>query len=120
MSKSNPYRRIKFQAAALFICLAGLLTISILHILQDNAGRVLRSHANHTAYSWATYFAQVTPDLENVVKTGKPDAETISKYREASKINGIQNFTVLNAIGRPVYSFDAQLPKGERPAKSSA
>jgi hypothetical protein len=29
----NPYRRMKRQAAALFICLAGLLTTAVIHIL---------------------------------------------------------------------------------------
>lgn len=102
----------------MFVCLAGLLTISILHILQGNAGRVLQSHAAQTAQSWTTYFTQVTPDLETVVKTGEPDAVTIAKYREASKINHIKQFTVLNAVGRPVYTFNAQLPDSESTADS--
>ncbi|MDH3741804.1 MAG: bifunctional diguanylate cyclase/phosphodiesterase [Hyphomicrobiales bacterium] len=119
MSDTNPYRRIKFQAAALFICMAGLLTISMLHILRDNAGRVLRSHANQSAQSWTTYFAQVTPDLETVIKTGQPDAATIAKYRESSKINHIKQFTVLNAVGRPVYTFNAQLPDSKQPTSFS-
>ena len=100
---------MKRRAAALFICLAGLLTVSILHILSDNSDMALRSHAKQTASNWARYFAEVTPGVEAVVQTGKPAAIAIEKYNEAGAINRIKNFTVLNALGRPVYTFQSRL-----------
>lgn len=107
MNRPNPYRRMKLQAAALFICLAGLLTTSITHILDDNAELVMRSHARQTALSWATYFANVTPDLENVVQHGNPAPSLVERFRQASAINRVIRFTVLNAVGRPVYTFQS-------------
>ena len=96
---------MKRQATALFICLAGLLTLAILHILNENSDRVMRMQAKATAVSWANYVANVTPDIEKVIQTGRPTPAITTKYREASAINHLKQFTILNAVGRPVFEL---------------
>ncbi|MGI9463682.1 MAG: GGDEF domain-containing protein, partial [Aestuariivirgaceae bacterium] len=95
------------------------MTVSILHILTENADTVLRSHAREAATSWASYFSEVTPNIESVMQEGKPAAAAIHKYNEASSINRIKRFTVLNALGRPVYTFRPQISGLSKPSSKA-
>jgi diguanylate cyclase (GGDEF)-like protein len=66
-------------------------------------------HAQTSAVTWANFVSEISPDIKEIVRTGKPSARTIALYRDASRINHLKQFTILNAIGQPVYEFHSTL-----------
>lgn len=96
---------MKRQAAALFLCMAGLLTVAVLNILNQHSDSLLRAHSKTIAGNWATYLVETIPDINAAIGRRAPTADELEIYARGNRFNRIRSFIVFDANGDPAFTY---------------
>jgi diguanylate cyclase (GGDEF)-like protein len=96
------------HAAALIICTLGLLAIAMSNVLNMHAEKLLNLHAKQTARDWAVHLIESTPDLERMIADGNPASAVMQGFDSTKAIDEIHSLTILNPLGRPVYTYQPE------------
>ncbi len=106
MQEVKNVRRTRYVAAALIVCLLGLLAVSGIQLVRDNTNSFLRSNANHAAASWSEFIAASTPDFNDILQGAEPKPSTLRNLRNAASASKVYAFKVFDTAGRLVLEVD--------------
>ncbi len=110
MYKETKYDIMKRQAAALFVCMAGLLTLSVVNIFTQHSNALLHRQAETIAHNWAAYVGELGTGLAEAISTHRPDKSILLGLQRGAMIHPVRDVAILDGNGNTAISYTVPQP----------
>ena len=110
---------VKRQSIALFVCMAGLLIVAVINILNQHASELTHSRATTAARDWSTYLVEKTPGIEAIMAGKSPARMALESFARGNATLPVRSFTLFNISGKVVFQFKPEIDKSPRQSATS-